>query len=205
MTPTTATRTATARIVSLGGRRVPVHRPRMRASTARVGSRWRPTACLRRRVPRADALDRMLAGLSTRRYSVGLDRSERRREGRRGTSRSAVSRHRRQTRPPWPSCCRDLSCLDLVAFMVDGVRFGEHTCVALLRSTSTAPSTRCHWSRASTKRHPRHRTDRRAARARAGRHPPDPGGARRVEGAAPRGPGCVRPAGDRPLPTPQDL
>ena len=26
----------------------------------------------------------------------------------------------------------DLSCLDLVAFMVDGVHFGEHTCVVAL-------------------------------------------------------------------------
>jgi hypothetical protein len=42
----------------------------------------------------------------------------------------------------------DLSGLDLVALMVGGVHFWEHTCVVTLGiAASTAPSIRCRWSR----------------------------------------------------------
>jgi hypothetical protein len=43
---------------------------------------------------------------------------------------------------------RRLDDLDLVALMIDGVRFGEHTCVVALGISSTGPSTRWRWRRA---------------------------------------------------------
>jgi transposase-like protein len=81
------------------------------------------------------ALDRMLAGLSTRHYSVGLEPVGARTEKTAtATSRSAVSRRFvAQTQTALAELlAADLSCLDLVAFMVDGVHFGEHTCVVAL-------------------------------------------------------------------------
>ena len=82
------------------------------------------------------ALDRMLAGLSTRRYPVGLEPvGARTEQAATSTSRSAVSRRfvaadrDRAGRSCWPRTCPRL---DLVAFMVDGVHFGEHTCVVAL-------------------------------------------------------------------------
>ena len=81
------------------------------------------------------ALERMLAGLSTRRYPVALEpvgtRSE---QAARSTSRSAVSRRFvAQTETALAELlAADLSGLDLVALMVDGVHFGEHTGVVAL-------------------------------------------------------------------------
>jgi putative transposase len=81
------------------------------------------------------ALERMLAGLSTRRYPVALepvgDRAEKTATS---TSRSAVSRRFvAQTEAALAGLlAADLSGLDLVALMVDGVHFGEHTCVVAL-------------------------------------------------------------------------
>src|SRR2546430_9732306 len=81
------------------------------------------------------ALDRMLAGLSTRRYPVALEPvGARTEQAATSTSRSAVSR--RFVAQPQTALAEllaaDLSGLDRVAFMVDGVHFGEHTCVVAL-------------------------------------------------------------------------
>ena len=81
------------------------------------------------------ALDRMLAGLSTRHYGVGLEPvGARTEQAATSTSRSAVSRRFvAQTQTALAELlAADLSGLDLVAFMVDGVHFGEHTCVVAL-------------------------------------------------------------------------
>ena len=122
--------------VSLGGRRVPVQRPRMRAVD---GSGELPVAAYElfsdTEVLGRMALDRMLAGLSTRHYGVGLEPVGARTEkAATATSRSAVSRRFvAQTQTALAELlAADLSCLDLVAFMVDGVHFGEHTCVVAL-------------------------------------------------------------------------
>jgi putative transposase len=127
--------------VSLGGRRVPVQRPRMRAVD---GSGELPVPGYElfsdTEVMGRMALDRMLAGLSTRHYSVGLEPVGARTEkAATATSRSAVSRRfvaQTQTAQTQTALAEllaaDLSCLDLVAFMVDGVHFGEHTCVVAL-------------------------------------------------------------------------
>jgi transposase-like protein len=122
--------------VTLGGRRVPVERPRMRASDGSgelaVASYelFSDTEILGRM-----ALERMLAGLSTRRYGLGLEPVGARTEkAATSTSRSAVSRRFvAQTETALAELlAADLSGLDLVALMVDGVHFGEHTCVVAL-------------------------------------------------------------------------
>jgi putative transposase len=122
--------------VSLGGRRVPVERPRMRAADGSgelaVASYelFSDTEVLGRM-----ALERMLAGLSTRRYPVALEPvGARTEQAATSTSRSAVSRRFvAQTQTALAALlAADLSCLDLVALMVDGVHFGEHTCVVAL-------------------------------------------------------------------------
>jgi transposase-like protein len=122
--------------VALGGRRVPVSRPRMRAvdGSGEVAvpayELFSGTEMLGRM-----ALDRMLAGLSTRRYGVGLEPvGTRTEQTATATSRSAVSRRFvAQTETALAQLLgADLSGLDLVALMVDGVHFGEHTCVVAL-------------------------------------------------------------------------
>src|SRR5687767_15741930 len=122
--------------VSLGGRRVSVARPRMRAVD---GSGELPVPAYElfsdTEVLGRMALDRMLAGLSTRRYDVGLEPvGAGIEQAATATSKSAVSRRFvAQTQTALAELlAADLSSLDLVAFMVDGVHFGEHTCVVAL-------------------------------------------------------------------------
>jgi putative transposase len=77
----------------------------------------------------------MLAGLSSRRYSRGLEPAGQAVENTAAsTSKSAVSRRfvAATETALEQLMSRDLSGLDLVAFMVDGVHFGEHTCVVAL-------------------------------------------------------------------------
>jgi len=122
--------------VTLGGRRVSVERPRMRASD---GSGELPVASYelfsQTEVLGRMAMERMLAGLSTRRYPVGLEpvgiRTE---QTATGTSKSAVSRRfvAATETALIELMAADLSELDLVALMVDGVHFGERTCVVAL-------------------------------------------------------------------------
>src|SRR5437764_3626982 len=119
--------------VTLGGRRVPVARPRMRAVD---GSGELPVPSYelfnQTEVLGRMAMERMLAGLSTRRYAVGLEpvgcRVE---QAAVATSKSAVSRRLVAATETALAelLAADLSGLDLVALMVDGVHFGEHCCV----------------------------------------------------------------------------
>jgi putative transposase len=122
--------------VPLGGRRVPIERPRMRAVD---GSGELPVAAYElfssTEVLGRMALERMLAGLSTRRYPVGLEPvGTRTEQAATATSRSAVSRRFVAATETALAelLAADLSGLDLVALMVDGVHFGEHTCVVAL-------------------------------------------------------------------------
>lgn len=122
--------------VTLGGRRVAVARPRVRAVD---GSGELPVPSYQlfsqSEVLGRMALERMLAGLSTRRYRTGLEPvGEQVQRAAAGTSRSAVSRRFvAATKTALEDLlAADLSTLDLVAFMVDGVHFGEHCCVVAL-------------------------------------------------------------------------
>jgi putative transposase len=81
------------------------------------------------------ALERMLGGLSTRRYPLGLEPvGAQVEQAASATSKSAVSRRFvAMTHTALAELlAADLSTLDLVCLMIDGVRFGEHTCVVAL-------------------------------------------------------------------------
>ena len=122
--------------VTLGGRRVPISRPRVRAVD---GSGELPvpayelftsTELLGRM-----AMERMLAGVSTRRYPVALEPVGQAIEDEaKATSKSAVSRKFvAMTEHALADLLgADLSGLDLVALMIDGVHFADHLCVVAL-------------------------------------------------------------------------
>jgi putative transposase len=83
----------------------------------------------------AMAMERMLAGLSTRRYPVGLEPiGERVEATASATSKSAVSRKFvAMTETALAQLlAADLAGLDLVALMIDGVHFGESVCIVAL-------------------------------------------------------------------------
>ena len=122
--------------VTLGGRRVPVERPRMRAADG-SGELSVPAYELfsQTEVLGRMAMARMLGGLSTRRYPIGLEPVGAKVEQAAGsTSKSAVSRRFVAATETALAqlLAADLSGLDLVALMVDGVHFGEHLCVVAL-------------------------------------------------------------------------
>jgi putative transposase len=81
------------------------------------------------------AMERMLAGLSTRRYPVGLEPvGDQVEQTSSATSKSAVSRRfvKATETALRDLLAADLSGLDLVAIMIDGVHFAEHCCVVAL-------------------------------------------------------------------------
>jgi transposase-like protein len=132
-----ATRHGTERgSVTLGGRRVPAARPRVRAADGSgevavpAYELFNGTELLGKM-----AMERMLGGLSTRRYPVGLEPvGQAVEEVSRSTSKSAVSRKFvAMTETALTDLLgKDLSSLDLVALMIDGVYFAEHLCVVAL-------------------------------------------------------------------------
>lgn len=122
--------------VVLGGRRVPVRRPRVRSVD---GDAELPVPAheLFSSTELLDemAMARMLGKLSSRRYRLGLEPVGAEVEASaRSTSKSAVSRRfvRATERAVAQLMDADLSELDLVAVMIDGVRFAGHCCVVAL-------------------------------------------------------------------------
>ena len=122
--------------VTLGGRRVSVRRPRVRAAdgSGEIGvpayELFNSTELLGEM-----AMARMLAKLSTRRYRVGLEPVGAEIDKvASSTSKSAVSRRFvTATETALADLLgADLSGLDLVALMVDGVHFADHLCVVAL-------------------------------------------------------------------------
>lgn len=122
--------------VVLGGRRVPVRRPRVRAADGSgelaVGAYdvFNDSDLLGE-----IALERMMAKLSTRRYRAGLEPVGTDVEATaKSTSKSAVSRRfvARTETALGELMAADLSGLDVVALMVDGVHFAGHCCVVAL-------------------------------------------------------------------------
>ena len=125
--------------VTLGGRRIAVDRPRVRRAdgTAELPlPTWQAFAGTE--LLDQLTLERMLAKLSTRRYRVGLEPvGSRADQASSGTSRSAVSRRfvAATERALAELLAQDLSGLDLVALLVDGIRVAEHCCVVALGIT----------------------------------------------------------------------
>lgn len=123
-------------VVALGGRQVPIRRPRLR-SADRSAEVVLPTyeACASTEVLGRLTLTKMMAKLSTRRYGAGLEPVGTAVEATgRSTSRSAVSRRfvAATETALGELMAADLSGLDLVALMVDGVHFAGHCCVVAL-------------------------------------------------------------------------
>jgi len=120
--------------VTLGGRRVPVSRPRVRATDG-AGEVAVPAYDLFNSTELLGkmAMERMLGGLSTRRYPVGLEPVGEA-VGTRSTSKSAVSRKfvAMTEHALADLLAKDLTGLDLVALMIDGVHFADHLCVVAL-------------------------------------------------------------------------
>ncbi len=122
--------------VTLGGRRVGVSRPRVRSLDG-SGEVAVPSYELfsGTEVLGKMAMERMLGGLSTRRYGAGLEPvGEQVSQAATATSRSAVSRKfvAMTEHALADLLAADLSDLDLVAFMVVGVHFAEHCCIVAL-------------------------------------------------------------------------
>jgi len=122
--------------VTLGGRRVPVTRPRVRAADGSgelavpAYELFNGTELLGRM-----AMERMLAGVSTRRYPAALEPvGEQVEQDAKSTSRSAVSRKfvAMTEHALGDLLAADLTELDLVALMIDGVHFADHLCVVAL-------------------------------------------------------------------------
>jgi hypothetical protein len=122
--------------VTLGGRRVGVERPRMRAADG-AGEVPVPAYELfsRSEILGRMAMGKMLGGLSSRRYTVGLEPvGENVERAASATSKSAVSRRfvAMTETALTDLLAAPLGQLDLVALMIDGVHFGEHLCVVAL-------------------------------------------------------------------------
>jgi putative transposase len=127
----------TSSTVVLGGRKVPIRRPRVRAGNTEVPlptfDTMAQTDPLNRRV-----VEQMLLGVATRRYARSLEplppeiRS-------RGTSKSSVSRRfvARTTAQVTAWQTTALEGLDLVAIFIDGVVFAEHCLVVALGVDAT--------------------------------------------------------------------
>jgi len=122
--------------VTLGGRRVPIERPRMRATDG-FGELAVPSYELftGTEVLGRMAMAKMLGGISTRGYRVGLEPvGEQVERTATATSKSAISRRFVQATETALAelLAAPLHELDLVALMIDGVHFGEHVCVVAL-------------------------------------------------------------------------
>jgi hypothetical protein len=138
--------------VTLGGRRVRIRRPRVRTAD---GIRELPVptyqAFAATELLDQLAVERMLAKLSTRRYRVGLEPVGADVEhAAAGTSKSAVSRRfvARTEHALAELLAQDLSGLDLVALLVDGIRVAEHTCVVGLGITLDGTGSPSLWPKA---------------------------------------------------------
>ena len=126
--------------VTLGGRRVGVERPRMRAKDETGEVRLRSYEHFASRAPLSrSVLERMLAGVSTRRYGrtqepVGKETEQKARS----TSKSSVSRTfiARTAETLKALIGRRLDDVRLAVLMIDGICLKDHCCVVALGITT---------------------------------------------------------------------
>lgn len=132
----TATRHASAPgSVVLGGRRLKVQRPRARTTEGSEVHLDTYATFADDDVLSAVVMERMLAGLATRRHRAANEPVGTEVEAQaRSTSKSSVSRRfvAKTKKALEELMARDLSELDVVALMLDGVNFAEHCCVVAL-------------------------------------------------------------------------
>ncbi len=121
--------------VVLGGRKVPVRRPRARTLDGEEVVLESFAAFAAEDQLDALVFERMLAGLATRRHRAANEPVGAAVEAvASSTSKSAVSRRfvRATARELDELLSRDLSTLDVAALMIDGIHFAEHCCVVAL-------------------------------------------------------------------------
>ncbi len=123
--------TGEASSIALGGRRVPVRRPRARSVSGEELTLPTWAAFAGEELLSEMATERMLAGLSSRHYRVGLEPVG---VAGSGTSKSAVSRRfvARTEKALEELLARDLSELRLCAIFGDGLEVADHTIVAAI-------------------------------------------------------------------------
>lgn len=121
--------------VVLGGRRVRVERPRARTAEGQEVTLETYAAVADDDLLTKVVMERMLAGLATRRHRAANEPVGAEVEASAtSTSKSAVSRRfvARTKKALEELMSRDLSELDVAVLMVDGVNFAEHCCVVAL-------------------------------------------------------------------------
>jgi len=121
--------------VALGGRRVSVQRPRARTTDNTEVHLDTYGAFADDDVLSAVVMERMLAGLATRRHRAANEPVGAAVEAEaRSTSKSSVSRRfvAKTKKALDELMARDLGDIEVVALMVDGVHFAEHCCVVAL-------------------------------------------------------------------------
>ena len=125
--------------VVLGGRRVRVERPRARTAEGQEVTLETYAAVADDDLLTKVVMERMLAGLATRRHRAANEPVGAEVEASAtSTSKSAVSRRfvARTKKALEELMSRDLSELDVAVLMVDGVNFAEHCCVVALAVTT---------------------------------------------------------------------
>lgn len=115
----------------MGGRRVTVRRPRARTRDGREALLPSWTAFASEDPLTERAVEQMAVGVATRKYARSLEQLPAP-VAERGTSKSAVSRRfvdrTESIVAEWMK--RDLSALDLVVLMIDGIHVGDHVMLA---------------------------------------------------------------------------
>lgn len=130
--------TATATSVVLGGRKVPIDRPRARKLEGGEVALETFETFANEDLLNQVVLERMLAGLATRRHGAAAEPVGSDIEAvARSTSKSAVSRRFVQatTKQLEQLLARNLSDLDVAVLMIDGIVFADHCCVVALAIT----------------------------------------------------------------------
>jgi putative transposase len=131
----------------------------------------------------------VLAKLSTRRYQAGLEPvGARAEQAASGTSKSAVSRRfvAATEHALAELLGADLSELDLVTFMIDGVKVAEHCCVVALEITGDGTKVPLGLAESATENATVVSDLLAGLRERGWTDSADPGRARRCQGPAPR-------------------
>jgi transposase-like protein len=125
--------------VVLGGRRVPVDRPRARAGDGREVQLDTYTGFAADDLLGEVVMERMLQGLATRRHRAAAEPVGAQVEQRaRSTSKSAVSRRfvAQTSKALAELLGRDLTDLHVACLMIDGITIAEHCCVVALAITA---------------------------------------------------------------------
>ena len=135
---------STSTSVVLGGRKVPVQRPRARTLDGEEVQLQSYAAFAAEDQLDSLVFERMLAGLATRRHRAANEPvGHAVEQAARSTSKSAVSRRfvRATARELDELMSRDLAELDTVALMIDGIHFAEHCCVVALAISADGTKT----------------------------------------------------------------